>query len=468
MKKQNFLLIVLLLVSLILAGCNQDTQNKAEKDLAEPSETSQQDTNQEELEKDEESQSEKESTAGVKADPLPSTYEELSARPAGEHHDFTFLLNEEEINNMLETFSDLPDVSTDPTNEELDYFYQELLAKVQRDYIGPEDIIRQLRFQAIGSPEIEDSRYQFKENLNVVILLDASGSMAAAVNGKAKMDTAKESILNFVKSLPKKANVGIRVYGHKGSGSDADKKLSCSSSEIMYPISEYKEADFQSALGKITPSGWTPIELAINEAKKDLSKYDGASNTNIVYLVSDGISTCDDDPVKAAKDLYNSNISPIINVIGFDIDSAGQNQMKQIADATEGIYTDVSDGNQLSEELSKVNDLAKTWEDWKEKGAQSLELKKVNNKIDIFSYITKETTKSTNEKVIIDLIVSQFWQNDLMERESADYLKEKNKQYHDWIKEEIEKFDNDLKELNEKNYTEAIKILEDKYQQNTQ
>lgn len=199
-----------------------------------------------------------------------------------------------------------------------------------------------------------------------------------------------------------------------------------------------------------------------------MANYDGESNTNIVYLVSDGVSTCDDDPVKAAKQLYDSNIAPIINVIGFDVDSEGQNQLKRIADATEGLYAHVSDGSQLNEELSKLNDLAETWEKWKEQGIQSLDYKKVNNSIDIFVYITKEESKAINEKTKMNLIMSQLWQKGLMDKKSYQYLEQKNNQYHDWILEEIEKFDQELKDLNEKSYAEALKTLEERYQQSTQ
>lgn len=464
MRNINYLLAILAIFVLILSGCNQDEQKSAGKDNTDATASS---NNVADSEKNKETDQNKE-TNDIKVDPLPATYEELASRKVGEHHNFHFNLNEKEIQKMLETFKDLPDISKNPTDEELDYFYQELLSKVQKGYKGPEEAIRQLRFQSIGNPEMEDTRYQFKENLNVEIILDASGSMAQAVNGQVKMDAAKASIINFVKELPKEAKVGIRVYGHKGSNADADKKLSCSSSDIMYPISTYDESHFQSALNNIKPTGWTPIGLALNEAKKDLSQFDGASNTNIIYLVSDGVSTCDDEPVKAAKELYDSNISPIVNIIGFNVDSEGQNQLKEIANATEGLYANVADENQLSEELSKLNNLAETWKQWKEQGEQSLEYKKVSNNLDIFVYITEEESKSIDEKISIDLIVSQFWQSGLMDEDSRVYLEEKNKQYHDWIDGQIEKFNNELKALNEKNYAEAIKTLEDKYQQNTQ
>ncbi|RLQ91187.1 VWA domain-containing protein [Falsibacillus albus] len=402
----------------------------------------------------------------VNAQPLPSTYTELASLKMGEHADIDPKLNESE--KVVNTFSKLPDIKDNPSHNKLDQFYNELLKMVQQDYKGPEEAIKRLKFEAIGSPEIEDPRYQFKDNLNVEIILDASGSMAQKINGTSKMDTAKSTIMNFVKELPKGAKVGIRVYGNKGSNSDSDKQLSCNSSDVMYPISAFDSNQFQSALGKIKPTGWTPIALALNQAQKDLTNYEGNKNTNIVYLVSDGISTCDDDPIKAAKQLYDSNISPIINVIGFDVDSKGENQLQQIANTTEGIYQTVSDENELQKEFERINDLAKRWEDWKKHNTQKIDLKHMQNNLDIFSYTTEEEMKAVNEGTRIGIILSMLKEDKKMSSESLLYLKDKNREYHQWIRDEIQKFNEQLKSMNDKNYAEAIKELEDKYQKNKQ
>ncbi|WP_458415056.1 vWA domain-containing protein [Schinkia sp. CFF1] len=457
MKKRYLLsfLIILSVLGMILSGCNKSNGTSSEEKnkggIGAVNKT----------EKDSKPQSE--------IVPLPSTYENLAARPAGEFSDLKYLEigSEIDIKKLLEMFKELPDISKQPTDQELDYFYQILLSKVQRDYKGPEELIRQMRFQSIGDPQIEDSRYQFKENLNVEIILDASGSMAGLVNGKVKMDAAKSSIMGFVKQLPKEARVGIRVYGHKGSNASSDKAISCSSSEIVYPISAYDETSFQSALNTIKPTGYTPTGLALKEAQKDLSQFDGGTNTNIVYLVSDGIATCNDNPIQAAKDLYSSNITPIINVIGFDIDSKGQNQLQEIANATEGIYTNVANESELTTELSKLSQVTEMWRKWKEKGAQSLELKRLDNRSDIFSYTTTEYVKCTDEEWVIGGIYRLLRENGFIDNSSSMYLNKKNIDYHNWIRSEIGKFDDELKALNEKSYVEALHSLEDKYKQNT-
>ena len=186
----------------------------------------------------------------------------------------------------------------------MDYFYSELLKLIQDDFQGPEELIKQMRFQAIGNPEMEDSRYQFKENLNVEIILDASGSMAQSAGGKIKMEAAKDSITEFVSQLPEGAKIGLRVYGHKGSNADSDMALSCSSSDMVYAMAPMDQGQFQAALDSVQPTGWTPTGLALGEAKKDLAQFDGQNNTNIVYLVSDGVSTCNDDPVSCMRKNY--------------------------------------------------------------------------------------------------------------------------------------------------------------------
>ena len=457
--------LLLLVVIAVMMGCNQketDTSTE-EKEPTQQEEVEVVDQNESEPETDPEEIDSPE-VEELQVEPLPTTYEELASLPVGEHVGFHETTDTDLV---FETFKDLPDISTTPTENELNYFYRELLRLVQKEFKGPEELMKKLRFELMGDPEIEDSRYQFKENLNVEIILDASGSMAAQAGGKVKMDAAKDSIVSFVNQLPADANVGLRIYGHKGTGDNKDKELSCKSSELVYSMSSYNQEKFQSALNQVKPAGWTPIELAINEAKKDLAKYDGASNTNIIYLVSDGVSTCDDDPITAAKELYDSKISPIINVIGFDVDSEGQNQLIKIAKASDGIYQKVEDESELKNELSKISDLAESWDNWKKKSEQELGYQKVSNSLDIFVYITNEEYNASFERLEIENIMYTFKQNGKMDSEALNYLLDRNRTYHAWIKDEIATFKADLKSLNEKSYGEAKETLEQKYQSNT-
>ncbi|WP_077324241.1 vWA domain-containing protein [Virgibacillus siamensis] len=127
----------------------------------------------------------------------------------------------------------------------------------------------------------------------------------------------------------------------------------------------YKKKTFDQALDAFSPAGWTPLADAIKLAKKDLNGSKGKNNTNIIYIVSDGIGTCGGDPVKQAKSLANANINPIVNVLGFNVDNKGQKQLKDVAEAADGTYTNVQNQSHLQEEFDRSAEIAGKWHMWK-------------------------------------------------------------------------------------------------------
>ncbi|QKG83162.1 VWA domain-containing protein [Kroppenstedtia pulmonis] len=205
------------------------------------------------------------------------------------------------------------------------------------------------------------------EQMNVEILLDASGSMAGQVEGGMKMDLAKKAIQEFVAGVPEGAKVSLRVYGHKGSNQKKDKKVSCDSNELVYPLQSYDSDEFEKSLNQFEPTGWTPLASAIQAAHGDLkeSGEDGEKTRNIVYVVSDGVETCGGDPVKEAKRLGELGIEPIVKIIGFDVDDAGQQQLKKVAKASKGSYQDIQSGEDLKEYLeAEKARLKREWRGW--------------------------------------------------------------------------------------------------------
>ncbi|SEN58785.1 vWA domain-containing protein [Lihuaxuella thermophila] len=98
-------------------------------------------------------------------------------------------------------------------------------------------------------------------------------------------------------------------------------------------------------------------------AKQKLANQDKAEN--IVYVVSDGVETCGGDPVQAAKELHESNMKAVVNIIGFDLDDAGQKALQAVADAGGGEYSSVDSEVDLDryfeEERSR---LYKAWSHW--------------------------------------------------------------------------------------------------------
>ncbi|MBA4603911.1 vWA domain-containing protein, partial [Thermoactinomyces mirandus] len=254
-----------------------------------------------------------------------------------------------------------------PSNLTGEKAYQYLIHYLAEDY---EPYVKKLdqfdtTYEVGAGPEgtVNQPPEAQQKQINVVVLLDASGSMAGRVDGYTKMTLAKNAILRFADSLPEQAHVSLRVYGHEGSNQKKDKEVSCKSTEQVYPLTPFKKDSFEQSLQKFQPTGYTPIALAIEKAAQDLNGQDG--NNNIVYIVSDGIETCGGDPVTAAKSLHTSNIRPIVNIIGFDVDKAGQQALKEVAEAGGGEYATVEDDADLREYFDQQQrELIDAWFDW--------------------------------------------------------------------------------------------------------
>lgn len=177
----------------------------------------------------------------------------------------------------------------------------------------------------------------------VEILLDCSGSMADQVDGGIKMDLAKKEVQKFASKLPAGTRIGLRVFGHKGSSSEAD-FVEGSQTELLYPLGPYNEMAFTDTLKQLEPRGWTPIAKSLEAAGQDLA---GQGN-GVIYLVTDGIETCGGDPVAAAaavKQQLNTQIS--INVIGFDVGDI--QQLKDTSAAGGGNYVTAQNNQELQE-----------------------------------------------------------------------------------------------------------------------
>lgn len=213
----------------------------------------------------------------------------------------------------------------------------------------------------------EDELNEESDKVNVAVLIDASGSMKADVSGGNKMALAKSSIKQFSESLPENVNVSLSVFGHKGTGSDQDKKLSCESIETVYQLKAYDQKEFAEALNKFNASGWTPLASAIQQAEKELKAASDEKTKTFMYVVSDGIETCDGDPVKAAENAKNSLTDLQIHIIGFDVDDEADRQLKEVARAGGGEYTSVKNKQELDEQVTKnwKESMGKTtWRFW--------------------------------------------------------------------------------------------------------
>ncbi len=244
---------------------------------------------------------------------------------------------------------------------------QAVLSQTQGDYA--ESVCQMMKFQAgLGEAGATPTAGELPEadvvgQNHFALLLDASGSMAARSGSGTQMDEAKGAIEEFVGNLPESSTVSLRIYGHEGDNTQAGKAESCASSEVVFDGSP-DDAAFVDALGGVEPVGYTPLAKAIEDAEGDVPS---DATDAVMYVVSDGLETCGGDPVAAARAVAESGVNPIINVIGFHVDNADQQALREIAQAGGGEYTTANSGAELREYwLEEREDLRKAWLAWRD------------------------------------------------------------------------------------------------------
>lgn len=465
MKVQLRLAVALLIIIGTMIACSQETNQPA------PNEG---DSQTDDIEQAGEQQPDQKSGEETSVDQViadlpepPDTLDTVLDYPMGSFAGTRYdEMSGEEQNAVLEELTTLPKLES-PTHDEIEAYWRTLLSLFHEDYPGPENVLEDMRIEAFGSPDIEDERYHFKEQLNVEIVLDASGSMAGVIGGKSKMEIAKEAIREFMAALPEEANVGLRVFGHKGSNAEKDKEVSCASSELVYDIQPYDSDALNEALDQFQPTGYTPIDLSLKEAEKDLADFNGDKNTNIIYFVGDGVNTCGGDPVGTAKAMAESDIQPIMNVIGFNVDAEGQQELKEIAEAADGTYSNANNQEQLQNELQKAEKIAQAWEQWKRGALNEAVGHKVEQSENIRQYNKIWRDNIEREDHSIMTVTSELRDRGHISDEAGKRLWDKREERYKFMVNLHEQLEDELYELRDKNFQELEEAIDNRYKQNT-
>ena len=180
---------------------------------------------------------------------------------------------------------------------------------------------------------------------NVEIILDASNSMWGQLSGGSKMDIAKQVLARIVAMIPEKTKVALRVYGSKAPVS----RHNCTDTQLLQPLVPLNRRDILTKIQGINPLGKTPIAYSLLQSMEDLTPSKGAS---VALLITDGMESCDGDPVAAAKKLHTTGIKTKLHVIGYDVDDAGkQANLAGIAKAGGGRFFSAGSSVELTDAI---------------------------------------------------------------------------------------------------------------------
>ena len=184
-----------------------------------------------------------------------------------------------------------------------------------------------------------------EDGSRVILILDASGSMRAKINGVSKIDIAKEVVGKIVAGWKPEDELGLVVYGHR-------KKGECADIETVKEPGPLNAAEYMAAVNAIQPKGQTPMTQAVKQAAEAL-QYTEKKAT--VILVSDGIENCNADPCAVAADLAKTGVELKVHTVGFGLDNKGAvAQLKCLADKTGGTFTIANNADDLLKALTKT------------------------------------------------------------------------------------------------------------------
>ena len=204
---------------------------------------------------------------------------------------------------------------------------------------------------AVQAPQQALAQAEPGTEVNVELVMDSSGSMAAATDtGEPRIDAAKRVLNQVIDAIPAdrpELNVGFRVFGHLGDNTEAGRPESCQSSELTVPLDGVDKEALRDQVANYQPVGWTPIGLSLERAAADFPAA-SESVTNAIILVTDGLETCDADPCAIATSLKDSEAAITVYVVGLGLDAEELRITSCIADNTGGQIVGAQNADELS------------------------------------------------------------------------------------------------------------------------
>jgi Ca-activated chloride channel family protein len=179
---------------------------------------------------------------------------------------------------------------------------------------------------------------------DLLLILDASGSMWGRNGGEEKIVIARRVLKDLASRLPDDSDVGLIAYGHR-------READCADIDTIVPLGPLDRADLVSKVEKLNPKGKTPITQSIEQAVASLK---GRPDPATIVLLSDGIETCSGDPCAAVSAARKAGANFLLHVIGFDLSKENVASLECAAQAGGGLYFDAKNADELAAALNQA------------------------------------------------------------------------------------------------------------------
>lgn len=181
-----------------------------------------------------------------------------------------------------------------------------------------------------------------------ILVFDGSGSMWAELEGRTRIEVAREVLSDYLAGRDMSRPLGVIAYGHRRRGD-------CADIETLFPAGVHGASDVSARLNALNPKGKTPISASLREAAKQIPRT--AEEADIV-LITDGIETCVPDVCTIADELAESGIKIRAHVVGFGLSEAEANTLACIPGRTGGKLLRPGTGQELADALRQTESQA--------------------------------------------------------------------------------------------------------------
>ncbi len=170
-----------------------------------------------------------------------------------------------------------------------------------------------------------------------IIVLDASGSMWGQIDGRAKLEIAREALGTVLAGIDPATEIGLIAYGHREKGS-------CEDIELVVPPAAGTGKAITDAANAMKFLGKTPLSEAVRRAAAELKSTEAKAT---VILITDGIETCEADPCALGAELEASGVDFTAHVVGFGLTEDEGKAVACLAENTGGKYIQAADAGSL-------------------------------------------------------------------------------------------------------------------------
>ena len=206
---------------------------------------------------------------------------------------------------------------------------------------------------SVYSPrEFSPSKINTNEE-KIIFLVDFSNSMNEYLGERRKIEVALKALYEILPKIPKNAQIGLRIYGHRSGITPVD---ACMASKLAVPIDRNNFKKIYNALERIAPIGMTPITYSIKQSlKNDFGVWQGKKR---IIILTDGGETCDESPCSYSMKVVKERDDVQIDVIAFSVnDVNAMDQLKCTALVTNGKFYNADTYANL---VNSLNDTFKT------------------------------------------------------------------------------------------------------------